>query len=71
MGLWKPNMGLGCHNDRLITEESIKMIQKSGIDTTKVYGGLNYGRSFKLKDKSVNLIIVPLMGHLHLFLVDL
>lgn len=66
VGQWdygKPNMGLGCHNDRLITEESIKMIQKSGIDTTKVYGGLaNYGRSFKLKDKKCKSYNCPFDG---------
>ncbi|GEQ72911.1 hypothetical protein JCM33374_g6599 [Metschnikowia sp. JCM 33374] len=27
-------MGIGCHNDRSVTEEAIKMILKAGIDTT-------------------------------------
>jgi len=52
-GQWdygKFGLGIGCHVDYSETTDAIKMIVKSGIDTTKVYGGLaNYGRSFKLK----------------------
>lgn len=54
VGQWdwgKPNTGIGCHVDKRTTEEAIKMIVKSGIDTTKLYGGVaNYARSFKLTD---------------------
>nr|AVX51682.1 killer toxin subunit alpha/beta-like protein [Komagataella phaffii] len=56
VGQWdygKPNTGIGCHSDRSTTERAIKMIVKSGIDTTKVHGGLaNYGRAFRLNDKN-------------------
>lgn len=41
--------GIGCHVDRQMTEDSVKIVVKSGIDTTKLYGGLaNYARTFKL-----------------------
>lgn len=46
-------IGIGCHVDHKNTTEAIKMIVKSGIDTTKVYGGLaNYARTYQLSDSS-------------------
>ncbi|GEQ71475.1 hypothetical protein JCM33374_g5159 [Metschnikowia sp. JCM 33374] len=65
-GQWdfaQPNMGIGCHNDRFVTEEAIKMIVKSGIDTTKLYGGsANYGRTFRLADPSCKKYKCPFVG---------
>lgn len=66
VGQWdygKYGTGIGCHCDRLITEQSIKMIQKSGIDTTKLYGGLaNYGRSFKLANTNCKSYLCGFTG---------
>ncbi|GEQ66991.1 hypothetical protein JCM33374_g654 [Metschnikowia sp. JCM 33374] len=66
VGQWdhgKPATGVGCHADRSLTEQAIKMIVKSGIDTTKVYGGsANYGRSFRLQDKNCKSYGCPFSG---------
>nr|CAC34265.1 hypothetical protein [Schwanniomyces etchellsii] len=56
-GQWDYNTdtGIGCHVDKRNTTDIIKMITKSGIDTTKVYGGVaNYARTYKLKDNNCN-----------------
>lgn len=48
-------IGIGCHVDYTNTTDAIKMIVKSGIDTTKVYGGLaNYARTYELSNKNCN-----------------
>ncbi|GEQ72726.1 hypothetical protein JCM33374_g6414 [Metschnikowia sp. JCM 33374] len=66
VGQWdygKPHTGIGCQNDRSLTEEAIKMIVKAGVDTTKVYGGsANYGRTFKLVDKNCKKYSCPFAG---------
>ncbi|GEQ66990.1 hypothetical protein JCM33374_g653 [Metschnikowia sp. JCM 33374] len=66
VGQWdygRPHTGIGCHNDRASTERAMKMIVKSGIDTTKVYGGLaNYGRTFKSADKACTSYKCPFQG---------
>ncbi|GEQ66998.1 hypothetical protein JCM33374_g661 [Metschnikowia sp. JCM 33374] len=66
VGQWdygKPNTGIGCHTNVSVTEEGIKMLVKSGIDTTKVYGGVaNYGRVYRLADPQCKHYKCPFIG---------
>ncbi|RLV91965.1 hypothetical protein JA1_003501 [Spathaspora sp. JA1] len=63
-GQWDySKQGIGCHVDKRNTTNAIKIIQKSGINTRKVYGGLaNYARTYKLQDKSCTSYGCPFTG---------
>lgn len=55
--------GIGCHVDKRLIEESIKMVVKSGVNTKKVYGGLaNYARTYRLSDTSCTDYGCPFTG---------
>lgn len=65
-GSWdygKKDTSIDCHTNKKDVVDSIKMLNKAGVNFNKVYGGLaNYGRSYKLKDNNCYSIGCPFAG---------